>query len=165
MFHNAPEGGTPSMLFSRINTIARRAGVLLSVALALAVAVPAVASAQSAGGGEAPAAAAPKTNENDAKGVGKAANDLTKAAQNTKVTAQTIAVSAVSAILAIWALICLARKDFKEAAGLVALSFLAFTLITDPGQQFLQHTVGDVLGFNVPGTGTADAATSAPTTP
>jgi len=140
------------MLFSRITTTARRAGALLSVALALTVAIPAVASAQSAGGSGAQTSTAPATPQV----VGKAATDLTQAAANTKVTVQTIAGFIVSALLAGWAIVCLIRKDFKEAAGLVALSVLAFVLITDPGQQLLQNSAGDVLGFG--GSGGNNAA-------
>ena len=146
------------MLFSRINTIARRAGALLSVALALAVAIPAVASAQSAGGGQ---AGATTSTPAPAQVVGKSATDLTQAAANTKVTAQTIAGFVVSGILALWAVVCLVRKDFKEAAGLVALSVLAFLLITDSGQQMLQNSAGDLLGFQVPGATPSNASNAA----
>ena len=150
------------MLFPRLTTIARRAGALLSVALALAVAIPAVASAQAVNPTQTTTQQAPPTTQV----VGKSATDLTQAAANTKVTAQTIAGLVISAVLAIWGVVCAIRKDFKEAAGLVALAFLAFTFITDPGQQMLQHTAGDMLGFQVPGaTGStpSNAAAAQPT--
>lgn len=107
------------------------------IALVAATTTPVVAAAAVSGKSGASSSAAASTGEG---------HDLEKAAERAQGTGRKIAMSLIAVGFAIASIVLAFRRDFKEAAGVFAIGFVAVLLAGSHGVEALQDTVNTLFG-------------------
>jgi hypothetical protein len=119
---------------------ARSTCLLAAICLALVSATFPVASAEAAV--KAPA----NTPIQKAQATEQGASSLEDAAARAGTTGRAVAMSLIGLALAVAATVLAFRRDFKEAAGVLAVGLVAVLLATPSGVNLLRDTVASLLG-------------------
>lgn len=113
-----------------------------AIAGALLLAGAAVVPATSKGSVSTPAPAAAEHTQTGERSGG----SLESAAKRAGVTGRAVAMSLIGLALAIAAMVLAFRRDFKEAAGVLAVGIVAILLATPAGLNVLRDTVSSLFG-------------------
>ena len=145
-FPSRPRPSTPVRCVAGLWFIARRRGSRGVLALILAtITVGAVAAPPSVGGPPVAAAAVLSSSSASAAGTG-TGSSLEAAATKAGDTGRKVAMSLIGLALAVAAVVLAFRRDFKEAAGVLAVGVVAILLATPAGVNIIRDTVNSVFG-------------------